>query len=139
MDEIITGMGNSPQIFSGSIIPSAIISILLAVAIIFLFWQSSTESNQFRISMEPEATVTSELAKDPKQTASSVFKSLYHNNHHISHDTKQDSPKSTLEKDEGSHELSILEKARAHGKWGIAEPSDLFLQVGIIVIELREG
>ncbi|KAJ5994832.1 hypothetical protein N7481_001809 [Penicillium waksmanii] len=124
MDKIITGMGGSPQLFSGSIIPSVIISIFLAAAITFLIWQSSTESNQFRINMESEATVTSELAKDPKQRASSVFKSLYHDHHNILNHMKQDSSNSTQE-----NESIILEKARACGKWGTAEPSELFLQV----------
>lgn len=136
MDKIVTGMGGSPQLFSGSIIPSVIISIFLAAAITFLFWQSSTESNQFRINMESEATVTSELAKDPNQRASSVFKSLYHDHHNILNDTKQDSSNLTQEKDDESHESSILEKARACGKWGTTEPSDLFLQVSLVLIEL---
>lgn len=130
MDKIITGMGDSPQLFSGSIIPSVIISTFLAAAAItFLFWQSTAESNQFRINMESEATVTSELAKDPKQSASSVFKSLYHDHHHISNDTKQGPSNSAPEKNEESQESSIFEKARACGKWGTTEPSELFLQV----------
>jgi hypothetical protein len=132
MDKIITGMGGSPQLFSGSIISSVIISIFLAAAIAFLFRQSSTESNQFRINMEFEATVTSELAKDPKQKASSVFKSLYHDHHHISNETKDDSSSSTQAKDEESHESSIFNKARACGKWGTTEPSELFLQVSLV-------
>jgi hypothetical protein len=85
--------------------------------------------------MESNATVTSELAKDPNQRASSVFKSICRDHHHISNGTKQDSSNPTQESDEGSHESSTFEKARAHGKWGTAEPSEIFLRVSIMTIK----
>ncbi|KAJ5241510.1 uncharacterized protein N7469_003101 [Penicillium citrinum] len=73
-------------------------------------------------------TVTSELAADPSQTPSLLFKRLYGSHHHLGHHGARDS-KVTQEEAAKFDAADALEKARACGKWGSTEASELFLQV----------
>lgn len=75
-------------------------------------------------------TVTSELASDPNQTPSSVFKHLYGSHHQVTHHGDHDL-KVTQEEVDEFDAADALTKARACGKWDSAEPSELFLQVKI--------
>lgn len=120
MDHILHVLGRGSTALGGSIYLAVTISILLGIRLLFSLRQPSAQTNYFNIDMS-ETTVTSELAKDPQQSATSVFKNLYDKHHHS---LPKDLPNST-KKDE----INGIEDARTHGRWGSAEPSELFLQV----------
>jgi hypothetical protein len=80
----------------------------------------------YELCHQPE-TVTSELARDPSQCPTELFRKLFEN-HHLPHVHKHRSDSSS---DAASdyEKLDDLQKARACGNFGSAEPSNLFLQV----------
>lgn len=144
MDEIVTWM-DSVKLFGTFVLLGATFSTILAVGITASFLRRSpSESIQPHGNMvtqkvvnqcQSEKTVTSELAKDPKQSAFSIFKDLYDNHHHLLHGEKNGSPKSMPRDEANVEKMDELGKARACGKWGSAEPSDLFLRVIVPLIK----
>lgn len=140
-------MGSIARLTGVSFLLGATLLVFIAFGIGFVVRRpSNPASDPFRGTMvthkvlnlcRQQQTVTSELAKDPKQCASSIFKDLYNSNHHVLHSHKQDSPKSTPEEDEKFDQHDALEKARTCGRWGSAEPSELFLRVSIVLPKLN--
>lgn len=82
------------------------------------------------------ATVTSELARDPSQCPTKLFRKLFEG-HHLPHVHKSRSESSSDSESE-DEKLEELQKARACGNFGSAEPSNLFLQVSETCREIIE-
>lgn len=80
----------------------------------------------YELCHQPE-TVTSELARDPSQCPTKLFHKLFEG-HHLSSLHKHESDSSSESASEYEN-LDDLQKARACGNFGSAEPSNLFLQV----------
>lgn len=117
----------------------ALCSVFLAIGIIVIVRQPLSP-NRTRCKMvtwnlyemcKQSKTVTSELAQDPSQCPETVFKSLYGSHHGKLHTGEHGSQASSAEEISLFEEKSPLERARACGNWGSAEPSELFLQVRV--------
>ncbi|KAJ5991444.1 hypothetical protein N7522_011651 [Penicillium canescens] len=80
----------------------------------------------YELCHQPE-TVTSELARDPSQCPTKLFHKLFEG-HHLSPLPKHGSDSSSESASE-YEKLDDLQKARACGNFGSAEPSNLFLQI----------
>ncbi|KAJ5316621.1 hypothetical protein PENANT_c019G08007 [Penicillium antarcticum] len=80
----------------------------------------------YELCHQPE-TVTSELARDPSQCPTKLFHKLFEG-HHRPH-VHQHSSDSSSDSASENETLDDLQKARACGNFGSAQPSNLFLQI----------
>lgn len=130
-------MGKVEHFSGGTMVLISILLVFPAAVFGFFSWRTSiprpyrlqtmVTSKALKLCNIAE-TVTSELAADPSQTPSSIFKRLYGSHHHLGHHGARDS-KVTQEEAAKFDAADALEKARACGKWGSTEASELFLQV----------